>query len=196
MLRARKFKDLEKRLGYKFRNEELLARALTHASVRGGGKKRADNERLEFLGDRVLGLAIVEAAQRGLSRSQRRRTGAALQPPRQRRHLRQGRPRIRHRRVSHPLRQRSEQRRPQQGYDPSRRDRGDPRRGVPRPRLRQGQGRRASALGQPARQSSQGCRRSQVRAPGMGAGPGTIACRNTSRSSARDRTTRRSSSPK
>lgn len=60
MLRARKFKDLEKRLAYKFRNEELLARALTHASVRGGAKKRADNERLEFLGDRVLGLAIVE----------------------------------------------------------------------------------------------------------------------------------------
>ncbi len=60
MLRARKFKDLEKRLGYKFRREELLAQALTHASVRGGAKKRADNERLEFLGDRVLGLAIVE----------------------------------------------------------------------------------------------------------------------------------------
>ena len=60
MLRARKFKDLEKKLGYKFRREELLAQALTHASVRGGAQKRADNERLEFLGDRVLGLAIVE----------------------------------------------------------------------------------------------------------------------------------------
>jgi ribonuclease III, bacterial len=60
MLRARKFKDLERKLGYKFRSEELLARALTHASVRGGAKKRADNERLEFLGDRVLNLAIVE----------------------------------------------------------------------------------------------------------------------------------------
>ena len=60
MLRGRKFKDLEKRLGYKFRREELLAQALTHASVRGGAKKRADNERMEFLGDRVLGLAIVE----------------------------------------------------------------------------------------------------------------------------------------
>jgi ribonuclease-3 len=60
MLRRRKYKDLETKLGYKFRNEELLTRALTHASVRGDGKVRADNERLEFLGDRVLGLAMVE----------------------------------------------------------------------------------------------------------------------------------------
>lgn len=60
MLRARKYKDLEKRLGYKFRREELLTQALTHASVRGGSRKRVDNERLEFIGDRVLGLAIVE----------------------------------------------------------------------------------------------------------------------------------------
>ncbi|MGQ0672946.1 MAG: ribonuclease III [Hyphomicrobium sp.] len=60
MLRTRKFKVLEKQLGYKFRSEDLLAQALTHASVRGGARKRADNERLEFLGDRVLGLAIVE----------------------------------------------------------------------------------------------------------------------------------------
>lgn len=60
MLRPRKFKDLEKKLGYKFKREELLERALTHASVRGGKKARVDNERLEFIGDRVLGLAIVE----------------------------------------------------------------------------------------------------------------------------------------
>jgi ribonuclease-3 len=60
MFRARKYKALETSLGYKFKREELLTQALTHASVRGGAKKRADNERLEFLGDRVLGLAIVE----------------------------------------------------------------------------------------------------------------------------------------
>jgi ribonuclease-3 len=60
MLRPRKFKDLEKKLGYKFKNQQLLERALTHASVRGGKKGRVDNERLEFIGDRVLGLAIVE----------------------------------------------------------------------------------------------------------------------------------------
>lgn len=60
ILRPRKFKDLEKKLAYKFKHQELLERALTHASVRGGKKGRVDNERLEFIGDRVLGLAIVE----------------------------------------------------------------------------------------------------------------------------------------
>ena len=60
IFRARKYKELEKRLAYKFRNQELLTQALTHASVRGSDKSRKDNERLEFLGDRVLGLAIVE----------------------------------------------------------------------------------------------------------------------------------------
>ena len=61
MLRPRKFKELETKLGYKFKNPELLERALTHASVRGGKVARFDNERLEFIGDRVLGLAIAEA---------------------------------------------------------------------------------------------------------------------------------------
>lgn len=60
MLRARKFKDLEKVLGHRFKNQQLLEVALTHASVRGGKGKRSDNERLEFIGDRVLGLAIAE----------------------------------------------------------------------------------------------------------------------------------------
>lgn len=60
MLRARKFRELEKKLGYKFKRQELLEQALTHASVRGGKKTRVDNERLEFIGDRVLGLAVVE----------------------------------------------------------------------------------------------------------------------------------------
>ena len=60
MLRPRKFKELEKKLGYKFKRQDMLERALTHASVRGGRKGRVDNERLEFIGDRVLGLAIVE----------------------------------------------------------------------------------------------------------------------------------------
>jgi ribonuclease III len=58
---ARKLRELESRVGHQFKNRELLRRALTHASVRQGqGSKRRDNERLEFLGDRVLGLAIAE----------------------------------------------------------------------------------------------------------------------------------------
>ena len=60
MFKARKYKELEKKLGYRFKNEALLARALTHASLRGAKKVTEDNERLEFVGDRVLGLAIVE----------------------------------------------------------------------------------------------------------------------------------------
>jgi len=61
MLRPRKFKELETKLGYRFKDPVLLERALTHASVRGGKVARFDNERLEFIGDRVLGLAIAEA---------------------------------------------------------------------------------------------------------------------------------------
>lgn len=60
MLRPRKYKDLEKALGHRFRNQPLLEVALTHASMRGGKSKHFDNERLEFIGDRVLGLAIAE----------------------------------------------------------------------------------------------------------------------------------------
>jgi ribonuclease-3 len=59
VFKARKYKELEQKLGYKFKNEPLLECALTHASVRGGKPSRADNERLEFVGDRVLGLAIA-----------------------------------------------------------------------------------------------------------------------------------------
>jgi ribonuclease-3 len=57
---ARKLKELEARLGYAFKSRDLLKKALTHASVRQNSSKRRDNERLEFLGDRVLGLAIAE----------------------------------------------------------------------------------------------------------------------------------------
>src|SRR5262247_667149 len=57
---VRKRKELEARLGHVFKNRALLKKALTHASVRQASNKRRDNERLEFLGDRVLGLAIAE----------------------------------------------------------------------------------------------------------------------------------------
>jgi len=50
---------LETRLGHVFADRELLERALTHASAR--GPRREDNERLEFLGDRVLGLVVASA---------------------------------------------------------------------------------------------------------------------------------------
>ncbi|MDP3959121.1 MAG: ribonuclease III [Pseudorhodobacter sp.] len=47
------------RLGHVFRRPELLRRALTHASI--SAATRPDNQRLEFLGDRVLGLVMSEA---------------------------------------------------------------------------------------------------------------------------------------
>ncbi|HEY8571245.1 ribonuclease III [Phenylobacterium sp.] len=52
--------ELERRVGYRFQNRELLERALTHSSVGQGAKKVRDNERLEFLGDRVLNLIVAE----------------------------------------------------------------------------------------------------------------------------------------
>ncbi|MGO8953343.1 MAG: ribonuclease III [Rhodomicrobium sp.] len=50
--------ELEALLGYSFKDKSLLTEALTHASARGARGGR-DNERLEFLGDRVLGLSIA-----------------------------------------------------------------------------------------------------------------------------------------
>lgn len=47
------------RIGYRFSRPELLIRAVTHSSI--GTATRPDNQRLEFLGDRVLGLVIAEA---------------------------------------------------------------------------------------------------------------------------------------
>src|ERR1700692_1502162 len=47
--------ELEDRLGHRFSDPSLLTRALSHASA-----GNASNERLEFLGDRVLGLVVAE----------------------------------------------------------------------------------------------------------------------------------------
>jgi len=51
-------RDCEAQLGYRFKEPQLLSQALTHSSI-----KTADNpsnERLEFLGDSVLGLVMTE----------------------------------------------------------------------------------------------------------------------------------------
>lgn len=53
--------ELSKLTGYTFTDSGRLERALTHSSVPVSlGKKPANYERLEFLGDRVLGLVIAE----------------------------------------------------------------------------------------------------------------------------------------
>lgn len=53
-----KAESLEKLLGHSFARPELLGLALTHSSAPGDG---LSNQRLEFLGDRVLGLVVAEA---------------------------------------------------------------------------------------------------------------------------------------
>ena len=52
--------QLERRLGYSFVDRALFERALTHASAGAGGLKPRDNEVLEFIGDRVIGLLAAE----------------------------------------------------------------------------------------------------------------------------------------
>lgn len=52
---------LEARLGHQFADVGLLVRALRHSSVLGRGDTQSSNERLEFMGDRVLGLVIAES---------------------------------------------------------------------------------------------------------------------------------------
>jgi len=51
-------KEICRLISYQFKNNRLLEEALTHSSARKSNK--ANNERLEFLGDRVLGLVIAE----------------------------------------------------------------------------------------------------------------------------------------
>ena len=51
--------QLEKTIGYRFKNHEFLERALTHSSFnREKNTKHKDNERLEFLGDAFLDAII------------------------------------------------------------------------------------------------------------------------------------------
>ena len=51
---TKSIKELENIVKYNFKNKELLHRALTHKSY----DNTHNNEKLEFLGDRVLGLII------------------------------------------------------------------------------------------------------------------------------------------
>jgi len=51
---------LEEKIGYVFKDKSLALLSLTHASYGDGRIKVSDNERLEFLGDRVLGLLTAE----------------------------------------------------------------------------------------------------------------------------------------
>ncbi len=52
--------DFEKKIGYEFKDKSLLKRALTHSSYANEKGTGLDNERLEFLGDSVLGFITAE----------------------------------------------------------------------------------------------------------------------------------------
>jgi ribonuclease III len=59
-LTAKQRVECEEAIGHKFKLPALLDRAMTHRSATHGKAAEWSNERLEFLGDRVLGLVIVE----------------------------------------------------------------------------------------------------------------------------------------
>ena len=50
------FQNLEKKIKIKFKNKDLLIKALTHKSY----NREDNNEKIEFLGDRVLGLVMAK----------------------------------------------------------------------------------------------------------------------------------------
>ncbi len=52
--------SIEEKINHRFADKNLLEVALTHASMAGEKRAAVNNERLEFLGDRVLGLVIAE----------------------------------------------------------------------------------------------------------------------------------------
>ena len=58
---AKLIRSVEKRIGYRFRNKNLLLNSLVHRSVVTGKRNEAveNNERLEFLGDSVLNMIVT-----------------------------------------------------------------------------------------------------------------------------------------
>jgi ribonuclease-3 len=66
-------------LGHAFKRPDLLREALTHRSAaQGKGRKHASNERLEFIGDRVLGLTMAEWLAERFPREQEGELGRRL----------------------------------------------------------------------------------------------------------------------
>jgi len=68
--RRRATADFEKRIGYRFSNPALLEQALTHISALTGARNRAGSyQRLEFLGDHVLGLVVSDMLFRAFAKA-------------------------------------------------------------------------------------------------------------------------------
>jgi ribonuclease-3 len=60
---------LEKTIGYQFKDRDLLDHSLTHVSAIAGGSRANSYQRLEFLGDHVLGLIISDMLFRAFPRA-------------------------------------------------------------------------------------------------------------------------------
>lgn len=79
MGRSRSHEKLEARLGYRFADPDLLDRALTHSSAVSPSKRiERSYQRLEFLGDRVLGLVVADLLYRKLPKANEGELSRAL----------------------------------------------------------------------------------------------------------------------
>ncbi len=62
---SKRLNNLEKQIGYNFKNKILLVQSLIHSSFKGASQHvDVDNERLEFLGDAVINFVISDALYR------------------------------------------------------------------------------------------------------------------------------------
>jgi ribonuclease-3 len=76
---GRRHEQLEARLGYRFADPELLEKALTHSSAISPSRRVAHSyQRLEFLGDRVLGLVVADMLYRKLPKANEGELSRAL----------------------------------------------------------------------------------------------------------------------
>ena len=178
------------------RSRDLLKKALTHASVRQASGKRRDNERLEFLGDRVLGLAIAELLSEAYPGAERGRAGAPLQSPGARGTCAAGGARARSRAV--PGAERAEAESGGRDKETILADACEALLGAIFLEAGYDQAREVVRAHWGARLEARAGRggRCQVRPAGMGAGPGPRPAGTTSRSTARGPTTRRASPPR
>jgi len=62
-------RELETRIGYEFADKSLLDSALTHISALSGQSRAGSYQRLEFLGDHVLGLIVSDMLFRGFPKA-------------------------------------------------------------------------------------------------------------------------------
>src|SRR5215469_14097401 len=62
-------RELEARIGYEFADKSLLESALTHISALSGKSRSSSYQRLEFLGDHVLGLVVSDMLFRAFTKA-------------------------------------------------------------------------------------------------------------------------------